>query len=467
MAQRAVHWYEGMFLRPHHFQVADRQARDELRGSEDWYHPFNWGIRSLELDRDAVAKYEVRLQGCEVRFKDGTKLTVPADGAVDPLHLKQSLDRSGEVTVSLAVPTLQTGRANVEEAPTANGPRYWIDTVQLDDENTGGGEQPVQIRRVRSRLLLSDQDTTGYEVLPLARITRTAQVDAPPQIDLQYVPPLLILDAWPKLWRDVQGLFHQIGAKIEQLAEQVVGQNISFDSQVPGEAERLLKLATLNAAYSHLGAVVFVAGQTPLEVYQELCRIVGQLAIFSKDRRPPALPNYDHEDIGGCYYHVIKQIQLGLDTITPTSFEKRYFERAGERLLVGLEPAWLDKTKALFLGVETELGDEECEQLLRSVDMKLGSSQQVEQIFKRGLRGLRLVPIVRPPKALPAGGGTVYYQIERDQVFWREVAETYSMAIQMKLTHATFQSDRILSVTLPRSNAMTNLQFALFVIGPQ
>lgn len=464
MAHRAVHWHEGMFLRPHHFQVADRQAREELRGSEDWFHPFDWGVRSIDLDRDAVANYAVRLQACEARFKDGTKLSIPADGAIDPLELKSALAGASEVMVYLAVPTLQTGRANVEEAPSANGPRYWVDTLTCDDENTGGGDQPIEVRRIRARLLLSDQDHTGYEVLPLARITRSAQVEAPPQLNLQYVPPLLVLDAWPKLWRDVQSLYHQIGAKIEQLAAQVVGQGISFESQVPGEAERLLKLATLNASYSYFGSVAFVRGLPPLVVFQELCRIVGQLAIFSEERRSPSLPPYDHEDIGGCYYQVIKQIQLLLDTITPTAFEKRYFERAGERLQVSLEPGWLVNTKTLFLGVETELGDEEVERLLRSLDMKLGSSQQVEQIFKRALRGLRLAPIVRPPKALPAGGGTVYYQIERDQVFWKEVADTCTMAMRMNLAHAAFQSDRILSVTLPKSNTTTNLQFALFVI---
>ncbi|HEX8202319.1 MAG TPA: type VI secretion system baseplate subunit TssK, partial [Isosphaeraceae bacterium] len=130
MAQRVVHWYEGMFLRPHHFQVADRQTREELRGSEDWYHPFNWGLRSLELDRDAVANYAVRLQGCEVRFKDGTKLSIPADGAIDPLELRRALAAANEVMVYLAVPTLQAGRAKVEEAPAANGPRFWVDTLR-------------------------------------------------------------------------------------------------------------------------------------------------------------------------------------------------------------------------------------------------------------------------------------------------------------------------------------------------
>jgi type VI secretion system protein ImpJ len=464
MASRAIHWYEGMFLRPHHMQVADRHAQSLLKDSEDWYHPFNWGIRSLDLDRAAIGNYTVVLRSCEARFKDGTKLSIPSDSTVDPIELKGALAGSGAVTVYLAIPSWHADRANVAERPTADGPRYWIDVVEYPDENTGGGEQSIEVRRVRARLLLSGQDHTGYEVLPLARIERSAQTEAPPQLAVMYVPPLLVLDAWPELWRGLQSLSYQIGARIDQLAAQVVDRGISFESQVPGDAERLLKLAVLNAAWSYFQAIAFVPGLTPLAIYQELCRLVGQLAIFSEARRPPALPTYDHEDIGGCFTTVLEYIRLGLETVAPSAFEKRYFERAGEHLQVSLEPAWMSSDRTMFLGVETELSDEECEQLLRSMDMKLGSAARVEQIFKMALRGLKLVPVVRPPRALPAGAGTVYYQIERDPVFWKNVAETHTMALRMNLARASFQANRILSVVPPQSQKATNLQFALYVI---
>ncbi|SIO61695.1 type VI secretion system protein ImpJ [Singulisphaera sp. GP187] len=464
MASRPIHWHEGMFLRPQHFQVADRNVREGLRDSEDWFHPFNWGVRSVEFDREAFGNYSAVLRSCEARFKDGTKISIPGDGTVDPVELRNALASAGSAMIYLAVPALQAGRANVEEVPTANGPRYWVDELEITDENTGSEEQALLVRRTRARLLLSTQDHTGYEVLPLARVERAAQFEAPPQLDVDYVPPLLVLDAWTPLWQMVQSLYHQIGAKVDQLAAQIVDRSISFDSQVPGDAERLLKLATLNGALSAFESIVFVRGLTPLVLFHELCRLVGQLAIFMDARRPPALPPYDHEDIGGCFYTVIKYIQLGLDTIAPSAFEKRYFEKNGERLQVSLEPGWLSSTKTLFLGVETELGDDDCEQLLRAMDMKLGSTSRVEQIFKQALRGLKLVPIVRPPRALPAGTGIVYYQIERDQVFWRDVADTCSMAIRMNLARATFQSDRILSVVPPKGSKTTNLQFALFII---
>jgi type VI secretion system protein ImpJ len=464
MSNRPVHWHEGMFLQPHHFQAADQYARHALRESEDWFHPFDWGLRLVDLDRDAIANYTMTLRACEARFKDGSKVIIPGDVVIDPVELKAAFTSSPTVMAYLAVPAFQMGRSNVEALPTADGPRYSVETIEREDENTGGGEQPIQVRRMGARILLSNQDQTGYEVLPICRIERSAQTESPPQVDLSYVPPLLALDAWPALWRAVQSLHHQIGAKIDQLAAQMIDRGVSFDSQVPGDAERLLKLSVLNAAFSFFESVVFVRGLTPLFLYKELCRLVGQLALFSEARRPPSMPAYDHENIGSCFYTVIKYIQLGLDTLAPSSFEKRYFEKLGERLQVTLEPGWLTATRSLFLGVETELSDVECQALLSALDMKMGSGAQVEHIFKRALRGLTLAPVARPPRQLPASTGVIYYQIERDPVFWKEVAESYNLALRMNLTRGQFQGDRVLAVVPPKGTKPTNLQFALYVI---
>lgn len=464
MAIRPVHWSEGMFLRPHHLQAADACAREALRISEDWYQPFNWGYRRIELDRDAVSNYSMTLPACEARFKDGTKLIVPEDTAIDPAELHDALSRESSITVFLAVPTVRPGRANVEDTPTADGPRYWIETVEHEDENTGADEQPIQFRRTRARLLLSGQDHTGYETLPLCRIERSTQTGAPPQIDPSFVPPLLALDAWPMLWRAVQSLHQQIGARITQFAEQMADRDITFESQSPGDAERMMKLTVLNAAFSYFESFAFTRGLHPLTTYRELCRLVGQLAIFSEERRPPSLIGYDHEDLAGCFYKAIKYIQRYLDILPPKAFEKRYFERVGERLEAALDQRWLSPTKSLFLGVETELNDQECQKLLGSMDMKMGSGSQVEHIFRRALGGLKLTPVARPPHPLPVKTGIVYYQVDRDPVFWRDVEESCTLALRMNLSQAAFEGNRILSTTPPGRGKATNLQFALYVI---
>ena len=165
-----------------------------VAGSEDWYPPVQLGAplgrARPRRDRQLLGR---RCASCEARFKDGTKLSIPADGTVDPVELKDALAGSGAVTVYLAVPALQAGpgqRRGDARRPTARatGSRR----SRSSDENTGGDEQPIQVRRIRCRLLLSNQDHTGYEVLPLARVERSAQLEAPPQLDVDYVPPLLV-----------------------------------------------------------------------------------------------------------------------------------------------------------------------------------------------------------------------------------------------------------------------------------
>lgn len=469
MSKRSIHWYEGMFLRPHHMQVFDRDVEERVRLGEDWLHPFNWGLRSVRLDRDAAGNYQAVLRQCEARFKDGTKVSVPDDVPIGPLDLKPSLAASPSVDVLLALPSWHPTRPNVEEAPTASGPRWLVQSVEIPDENTGGDEQTLEVRRVQARLLVQGQEASGYQVLPIGRYARSGDAQAPPVLDVSYVPPILALDAWPPLHEEVQSLYHQIGAKIEQLAGQSSGRGITFESQVPGDAERLLKLWSLNTAYSYLQSVVFLRGLHPYLIYSELCRLVGALGIFSPARRPKEVPPYDHEAIGPCYAAVISEIRSLLEGVAPVAFEKRYLERAGERLQSALESGWLTSQHKLYLGVETDLNDEECHRLLvgsanrPGLDMKLGSGRQVEEIFRRRVLGLKFVPVGRPPRQLPAGAGIVYYQVERTEPFWADVVASLSLGLQIKREHAAFKSDRILSVTNPETRRTADMQFALFV----
>src|SRR5262249_19145986 len=201
-----VHWHEGMFLRPHHMQAADHHWQAALKASEDWSRPFPWGLRSVDIDRQEVRNGSLTLLRCEARFRDGTRVAIPEDGAIDPVELRSALAESGVVTAYLAVPTLERGRVNVAETRTADGPRYYLDRVTFCDENTGVAREPITVRKLRASLLLSGQDDTGYSTLPLARVVRSSEAGSPPRIDEGYVPPLLTVDAWRPLERAIQSL---------------------------------------------------------------------------------------------------------------------------------------------------------------------------------------------------------------------------------------------------------------------
>src|SRR4051794_8974505 len=471
MAINTVHWHEGMFLRTHHFQASHAETFDKANLSEKWDHYHNWGLRAVDLDLDALANSRLVVRSLKARLRDGTLVAIPDEGVVPPLDLKPALQRAESVTVFVGVPLLRPGRANVGKEGAAEGVRYLLSTQVLPDENTGGNPQPVAVRRLNLRLLLSDEDQTGYEVLPIARVRRSPRAEAMPQLDETYFPPVLACDAWAPLgWGVLQSLYDRIGQKIELLANQVVSRGISLDSQAQGDLLIFSQLRELDRAYPVLSVIAFAEGVHPLSAYLELCRVVGHLAIFDPTRRPPALPRYDHDDLGGCFSRVKQHIDALLDILVEPEYKEQPFVGAGLRMQVALEPAWLEASRQMFIGVRCSLDPDECIRLLTKagqLDMKVGSSERVDAIFRLGQAGLQFTHTPRPPRALPALTNLIYFQVNResDPVEWQNVQRSLTLAIRMNenLVAGNIQGQRVL--TIRADGQSTTLQFTLYVVS--
>ena len=202
--------------------------------------------------------------------------------------------------------------------------RYYSKTLQIEDENVGVNPQPIAIRRLNLRLLLSTEDLAGYDTMPIARIEKSERAEATPQLDVTYIPPVLACDAWHELSVGIlQAIYDRIGRKIEKLAGQAVSRGLSLDSIAPGDALIFAQLRELNEAYATLTNIAFLEGVHPLLAYQELCRLVGQLAVFSPPRRPPAIPRYDHDDLGGCFYRLKNYLDDLLSIVPEPDYQER------------------------------------------------------------------------------------------------------------------------------------------------
>jgi type VI secretion system protein ImpJ len=463
-----------MFLRPHHFQAAHRHAQYLSNLGEKWDLHHNWGLRAVEIDLDALANHRFVIRSLQARFRDGTLVSLPEDGTVPALDLKDSFGREDSLTVFLAVPVLQLGKANAS----ANGPtdaaRYLVDTQELEDENTGVNPQPLHVRLLNLKLLLSTQDHAGYAVLPVARLQKSGSAEGVPQLDESYIPPVLACDAWKPLHAGIlQQVYDRVGKKIELLSNQVVSRGIGFESQTQGDQRTFAQLRELNEGYAVLGIAGFAPGVHPWQAYVELCRIVGQLAIFGATRRPPELPHYDHDDLGTCFYRVKQYIDALLDVVVEPEYKERPFVGAGLRMQVTLEPAWLEPSWQTFVGVlSPNLSTEENIRLLTragQLDMKMGSSERVDEIFRLGQQGLKFAHAPRPPSALPSTTGLVYYQVNRASQLeeWQNVQRSLTLALRLNenLIVGNIQGQRVL--TIRTRGQTTTMQFTLYLVPHQ
>ena len=512
MRHAPVNWYEGLFLRPQHFQANDRWWSEQLSSSQRWDNPYHYGIRKIEFSEEALRNQQFEVKHLQARMRDGTLISIGDGNQPDQVDLKRVANTSGVradlgnafdsesiIRVYIGVPKLQFGRENIvgtangekngngngngnghSNAANGNGSTHRLETryreigIAVHDENRSGNDQQIHLRQLNARILLSTDDHSGYDLLPIAQIKRASDREAAPQLDDDYIPPVLAISNWPGLGRDiVRSIYDIIGQKIEVLSEQVRNRGIVRQSVDPADSDRVAMLEVLNEAYSTLGVMAFSDGVHPLAAYTELCRIIGRLSIFGEDRRTLDLPPYDHEDLGSIFPEIRRRIESLIFSVRDYEYQQRFFVGVGMGMQVSLEPRWFNSDWNWYIGVKKgDLTEQECRTILSPghLDWKLGSSRQVEVLFQRRAQGLQLETLRHTVRALPAHSDWVFYEIDRnDSPAWRDVQETQTLAMRLKDSLIENQ-DRLQgkqSLVVNWSGRNVTLQFAMFAIPAQ
>ena len=488
MTARSLYWQDGMFMWPHHMQQEERLQSERIRVTNQWNVHHNWGLRQLDVDPDAFKSGRLAILRLQARLKDGTLVEVPAEGRLPVLDLNEMLVGKDQVTIYLAVAKIRANRPNAVVArggsqPAGNGEaggasaqgdtRYLVEDFEVADENTGEDQQTLQFRALNLKLLPDSQDAAGYEVLPIARFEKNAAAGAP-QLDVNYIPPLVACDAWRTLAVDIlQMLFHHVSSRMESLANKAITRGITFETHNPGDDVLLGRLAVLNEASTVLNTIAFAEGIHPFTAYLELCRLVGQLAVFGGDHRAPKLPPYNHDDLGECFYRVKRQLDEMDEGIV--TYEERAFVGEGLRMQVAMEAKWLEPAWQMFVGVQSTLPQTEVIRLLTKpgqLDMKIGSGDRVDQIFERGLKGMEFTHAAQPPRVLPSMADLTYFQVNRDaqKTEWALVQQSLTLAIRVNQSRfvvgpqGTIQGLRTLSLKQQGALPATPIQFSLFLV---
>lgn len=470
MATHAVHWGEGLFLRPHHFQMAERRVLESIRLAENWNVTYAYGLRRIEVDEDALTNWRISLGCCHIRLHDGTHLQFPEDAHLDPLVIpKDAFAKADQrVMVYLAIPRLRLGRKNADAGGDPDA-RYRVELAEVEDENAGGNSQHLEVRWTNARLILGEEEVSGYEALPIMRLRLGTTAEAPPEIDPDYIPPLLACDAWNHLQQNIiTRVYDQLSGTADRLARQMIDRGVAFESGHREDFERILKLEAINTALGYLSQLPFARGVHPFVAYCELCRIVGLLAIFKPERRMPVVPKYDHDDLADCFRAI--QHHLDVSEAERRTYVKRPFIGAGLQMQVRLEREWLEPSWTCYIGVESKLSFSQVDRLLmQRLDMKVGSSEEVDTIYKFARAGAHLVPVSDPPRDFPQHNWT-YWRVDRGSEAWKAVEKTLNLGIRFneRQVEGKIDGEQRVQVHSADAGKLIGLSFALYAMpaGP-
>ncbi len=443
-----IHWGEGMFLTPQHMQGLSRFVEGRLGSIALGSAPYAWGITSLDLDMQALENQELKVRRLEAVLDDGTFIRVPDECEIPVRSLAEAfVDGSEVLTVYLAIPEIMARSPNTfEDGESSDGiRRYQVKIRNEVDENSGEGERPIGYRQLAGRLLVGNEDRSGYECLPIAKVVLSGDAESIVEVVPNYIPPMRRIAADGRLVRQLDDVVNALQAKARSIAEQVIERKIYWGGEGGGgDAEMLWKLHVLNGAIASLRPLVKTPDLHPFEAYLQFCRLVGELAVFARERVVPDLPVYDHLDLEGCYSAVVRESKRLLDAIIPTSFVRRGFDAKENGREVVLEEDWIGTSVTLVLGVESSL--EEAEVRKKLAPIKLSAPSELQSIQQQRLTGIPKTEIKRVPPELPDRDGVYYWEIQRDGDHWYRARD-----------------ERILSLFGP-SDDHPELEYSLFVI---
>lgn len=469
MQNHPVHWSEGMFLRPHHFQSSDRFWA-ELTGAQNRFdHPCGYGLLHAEISTEALSNGLLEIVGLAARLRDGTILAKPSSqrDSLD-LNIKLAGNKSGGgITVYVAIPISAEGQANVA-ANRGSRARHSTLSLETADEAAGGNRQEITYRVINDRLMLSSEDTSGFDLLPIARLLPASDTNRKYQLDPNYFPPCISVSAWKDLSHLLTELRSFVGNRLQYWATVIKEKGIRLSSQVQGDQEKLMLMHLLNQAFAELGCLAFAPGIHPLVAYTGLCSIAGRLAILGTDVAVEDLPKYDHDDLATIFRRVDIYIRQLINSVKDDEYIQRPFIGAGRGMHVKLEPEWFSAEWDWYFAVTPITGSlEECARLLKEgLDWKLGASDKVEQYMTQRQPGVKVKSVLQLPRMLSNQGKWLFYQIKTDEEPWKQVQLSQTMAMRVRTEQignlSSLEGSRRLHVTA--GGQTYGLEFAVFAV---
>ena len=426
-----VLWAEGMFLRPHHLQTAERYREEALQREIQRIQPFYFGLQSLDVAPDQLENFVFEIRDVSLKLKDGTALSSDSTLRISPRSFKNELDKAGgRMRVFVGVPVMRETAPNTfapGEGPAGVDRRYVAENAEALDENTGSNPQPVGVRRCNGKLFFGAESQEGYECLEVAVVERSGSGRNFPVLSREFIPSLTELGASRTIQALCDGVTNRIEAKHRLLLTDVAQGRLAITSDGTSGWQAIIKLQILGSFLFLFQQLTKIPRIHPFHVYTEFARLAGELSIFDDGKVPVRIPVYDHEKLGPCFHETCRVIEALLEKIVASRFVKVDFVLREDLLVADLLEEWLASQTEVFLAIEAEM--EEKDLRGRIVTMKLGTVRDIPVLRQRRLFGLDLELLKRTPAGLPQREDYFYFKIEKEGPYWANVVRDRNVAL--------------------------------------
>jgi type VI secretion system protein ImpJ len=437
--KKAVHWYEGQFLAPQHFQLSDLYFQTLLNPLREVLAANFWGVGSLSISRAAILNQRVNIESCRLIFQDGAYIEVPGNGRIESRSFEGAwADPEKPFMVYLGLRLFQRDAVNAlsPDRTDAQNVRFLAEDTATEYRDFYGDAQNAPVRQLTYQVRLfweQEVENLGdWNVFPIARLLRQGESF---KLDESFIAPAYRIDALEAIMRIVRDLRDDLAGRVLQLAEY----KLSMDTQrVESDAlhrEFLYALLTLNRAVPALFHFVELGHAHPEAVYLFMRQLVGELSTFSDrcgtlgdyEGQAPLLP-YDHRNIAACFTmaqqittRLLNEISVGPEFLVKLEAVDGFLQgTCPERFFVNRNRFFL------VLRADTDAVDM-LEQFNSSA--KLAALEEMPLLISRALPGLELDRLAVAPQGMPRRPNSHYFRIEQLSDEWEKVVRSGQIAL--------------------------------------
>lgn len=423
-----VLWGEGLFLRPQHFQRQDAYHEARLHQTANALHPFAWGVRSMQIDKEALVNSSLRFNELSAIFPDGEIYNAPQDDNLPPaVSLAEIPLTQQTITFNLAVPSLNWHGGNSAELQANISSRYTQHGEETQDLFTQAATAELVYLDKQVRLVSEFESLDSFVSFPVARLRREATGGF--ALDPNFMAPCISIKSNTILFLQMRRLMDALQAKVDALYghHREPSKNvIEFRS---GDIASFWLLNTASSAFAGLTHLFHHPVLHPERYFEQLLNLAGQLMTFSKTHSLSDLPIYKHEDPSPGFIKLHSMIKDLLDTV----ISSRYFAIALSEIKPSYHSGRIDSGKiddktAFFLGVSADMPALELVDIV-PLRFKIGAPDDVEKFVLSAMPGVRLVHSPQVPAALPVKPDTYYFSVEPKGPLYERMLQAQSISI--------------------------------------
>jgi type VI secretion system protein ImpJ len=422
-----IAWREGLFLRPQHFQQQDRHTDALVRARTDPLRPYPWGLVELKINMDLASLGKFGIERCVGVLPDGLPFAAPDDlPSPDPLDVPAD---TRDAVVYLTLPARQAGATAFQpRALGGDAARYLVDEEEaLDAFSDDRPRETIETARPNLRFGVTRDQTYGRVRLGLARIREVQNGRL--IFDERFIAPALDIRASARLSGFLTDIVGRAIQRVDELAVRAVG---NADGGSDTFASFLL-LQALNRWTPMLIHQASLPTVHPERLYEAFTAMAGELSTMTRDdRRPPAVPVYDHENLQATFEPVFEALQASLSAMFNRSAVQLPLEPAGVPggYLSIITDRNLYRTGYFYLAVSAQVALDDIRARFPRL-AKIGSLLRMEEIIPVAVSGVPLRHAPTPPPQIRVLPGHVYFELDRSAPDWRDFASAPALGLHV------------------------------------